>query len=150
MYLALVLLFEAAIVGVFTSLNLIVFYVFWELVMIPMFFFIGVWGGDRRRYAAVKFMIFIFVGSTVMLLAFLAVYFGVSPSYVRHPEPVREDPGGAAVPPPPGLVPRIRDQAPRRAPARLAPRRLRYRRPRPSRSSSPVSSLPWGATGSSG
>ena len=47
--------------------------------MIPMFFLIGVWGGDRRRYAAMKFMIFIFVGSAVMLLAFLAVYLEVSP-----------------------------------------------------------------------
>jgi NADH-quinone oxidoreductase subunit M len=78
-YFALLLLFEGAIMGVFTSLNLVVFYVFWELVMIPMFFLIGVWGGDRRRYAAMKFMIFIFVGSTVMLLAFLAAYLDVSP-----------------------------------------------------------------------
>jgi NADH-quinone oxidoreductase subunit M len=78
-YFALLLLFEGAIMGVFTSLNLVVFYVFWELVMIPMFFLIGVWGGDKRRYAAMKFMIFIFVGSTVMLLAFLAAYLDVSP-----------------------------------------------------------------------
>lgn len=73
-FFALVLLFEGAIMGVFTSLNLVVFYVFWEFVMIPMFFMIGVWGGDRRRYAAMKFMIFIFTGSTIMLLAFLAAY----------------------------------------------------------------------------
>jgi NADH-quinone oxidoreductase subunit M len=78
-YFALLLLFEGAIMGVFTSLNLVVFYVFWELVMIPMFFLIGVWGGDRRRYAAMKFMIFIFAGSTIMLLAFLAAYLDVSP-----------------------------------------------------------------------
>ena len=73
-FFALMLLFEGAIMGVFTSLNLVVFYVFWEFVMIPMFFMIGVWGGDRRRYAAMKFMIFIFTGSTIMLLAFLAAY----------------------------------------------------------------------------
>jgi len=78
-YFSLLLLFEGAILGVFTSLNLVVFYVFWELVMIPMFFLIGVWGGDKRRYAAMKFMIFIFVGSTVMLLAFLAAYFDAIP-----------------------------------------------------------------------
>ena len=78
-YLALLLLFEGAILGVFTSLNLVVFYVFWEIVMIPMFFLIGVWGGDRRGYAAMKFMIFIFVGSAVMILAFLSVYLDVSP-----------------------------------------------------------------------
>jgi NADH-quinone oxidoreductase subunit M len=78
-YLALLLLFEGAILGVFTSLNLVVFYVFWELVMIPMFFLIGIWGGDRRGYAAMKFMIFIFVGSAIMILAFLSVYLDTSP-----------------------------------------------------------------------
>jgi len=74
LYLALLLFFEGSIIGVFTSLNLIVFYLFWELVTVPMFLLIGVWGGERRRYAALKFMIFIFVGSAFMLLAFLAAY----------------------------------------------------------------------------
>ena len=73
-YYALLLLFEGSIVGVFTSLNLILFYVFWELVLIPMFFFIGVWGGPKKRYAAMKFLIFTHVGSTVMLLGFIALY----------------------------------------------------------------------------
>jgi len=73
-YYALLLLFEGSIIGVFTSLNLILFYVFWELVLIPMFFFIGVWGGPRRKYAAMKFLIFTHVGSTVMLLGFIALY----------------------------------------------------------------------------
>jgi NADH-quinone oxidoreductase subunit M len=76
-YYALVLLFEGAILGVFTSLNLIFFYVFWELVLIPMFFFIGIWGGPRRKYAAMKFILFTYTGSTIMLLGFLAVYLGV-------------------------------------------------------------------------
>lgn len=78
LYYALVLFFEGTIIGVFTSLNLILFYVFWELVLIPMFFFIGIWGGDRRKYAAMKFMLFIFAGSTVMLLSLLAVYLGTN------------------------------------------------------------------------
>lgn len=73
-YHALLLLFEGAIIGVFTSLNLIQFYVFWELVLIPMFFFIGVWGGPKKKYAAMKFLIFTHVGSTVMLLGFIALY----------------------------------------------------------------------------
>jgi len=73
-YHALLLLFEGAIIGVFTSLNLILFYVFWELVLIPMFFFIGVWGGPNKKYAAMKFLIFTHVGSTVMLLGFIALY----------------------------------------------------------------------------
>ncbi len=81
-YYPLVLLFEGAILGVFTSLNLILFYVFWELVLIPMFFFIGVWGGPRRKYAAMKFILFTYGGSTIMLLGFLAVYLGATvPSF---------------------------------------------------------------------
>src|SRR5208283_4608208 len=73
-YSALLLIFEGAILGVFTSLNLIVFYVFWELVLIPMFFFIGVWGGPRKRYAAMKFLIMTHVGSIFILLSFIALY----------------------------------------------------------------------------
>jgi len=76
-YYALIFLFEGAIMGVFTSLNLILFYVFWEIVLIPMFFFIGVWGGPRRKYAAMKFIIFTYAGSTIMLLGFLYVYLGM-------------------------------------------------------------------------
>src|SRR6266699_1690957 len=65
-YYALFLLFETGIIGVFTSLNLILFYVFWEVVLIPMFFFIGIWGGPRRKYASLKFLIFLYAwtGST--------------------------------------------------------------------------------------
>ena len=73
-YNALLLLFEGSIVGVFTSLNLIAFYVFWELVLIPMFFFVGVWGGPRKRYAAMKFLIMTHVGSILLLLSFIALY----------------------------------------------------------------------------
>ena len=73
-YNALLLLFEGAIIGVFTSLNLVAFYVFWELVLIPMFFLIGVWGGPRRKYAAMKFLIMTHVGSILMLLGFIALY----------------------------------------------------------------------------
>src|SRR3989442_10766908 len=71
---ALFLIFETGIIGVFTSLNLILFYVFWEIVLIPMFFFIGIWGGPRRRYASLKFLIFTYSGSAVMLFGFLALY----------------------------------------------------------------------------
>ena len=79
-YYALVLLFEGAIIGVFVSLNLVLFYFFWDLVMLPMFFLIGLWGGDRRKYSAMKFMIFIFTGSMILLLALMAAYLGVSPA----------------------------------------------------------------------
>jgi len=78
-YNSLLLLFEGAVIGVFTSLNLIEFYVFWELVLIPMFFFIGVWGGPRRKYAAMKFLIMTHVGSILILLSFIALYVLSSP-----------------------------------------------------------------------
>ena len=68
-YYSLFLVFETGIIGVFTSLNLILFYVFWEVVLIPMFFFIGVWGGPRRKYASLKFLIFTYAGSAIMLFA---------------------------------------------------------------------------------
>ncbi len=78
-YNALLLLFEGSIIGVFTSLNLVAFYVFWELVLIPMFFFIGVWGGPRRKYAAMKFLIMTHAGSILILLSFIALYAFSSP-----------------------------------------------------------------------
>jgi len=73
-YYALLLLFESAILGVFISLNLILFYVFWELVLIPMFPLIGIWGGPNRKYAAVKFFIYTHVGSVIMLVGFISFY----------------------------------------------------------------------------
>jgi NADH-quinone oxidoreductase subunit M len=73
-YYALFLLFETGIIGVFTSLNLILFYIFWEVVLIPMFFFIGIWGGPRRKYASLKFLIFTYAGSAIMLFGFVALY----------------------------------------------------------------------------
>ena len=79
-YYFLILLFEGAMMGVFTSLNLVLFYVFWELVLIPMFFFIGIWGGPRRKFAAMKFLIYTHVGSTIMLLGFIALFL-FSPSH---------------------------------------------------------------------
>ena len=85
-YYSFLLVFEGAILGVFTSLNLILFYVFWELVLIPMFFFIGIWGGPRRKYAALKFIIFTYTGSTIMLLGFLVVYLGVPNASFNIPD----------------------------------------------------------------
>jgi NADH-quinone oxidoreductase subunit M len=93
-YYSLLLLALASVMGAFTSLNLIVFYLFWELTLIPMFFLIGVWGGDRRKYAALKFIIFTFTGSAVMLLGFLALYFGVSTSTFDIPSLAGTIPAG--------------------------------------------------------
>ncbi len=68
------LLLEAGMLGVFVSLDLFLFYVFWEAMLIPMYFLIGVWGHERRIYAAVKFFLYTFAGSVLMLVAFLVLY----------------------------------------------------------------------------
>lgn len=74
-YFSLLLLLEVGMLGVFASLDYIFFYIFWELVLLPMFFLIGIWGGNRREYAAVKFFIYTLAGSLLMLISILAVYF---------------------------------------------------------------------------
>ena len=68
-----VLLLESAMIGVFVSLDLFLFYVFWDAMLIPMYFLIGIWGYDRRVYAAVKFILYTLAGSVLMLLAILAL-----------------------------------------------------------------------------
>ena len=74
-YLCGVLLLEAAMLGTLVSLDALVFYVFWELMLIPMFLIIGIWGGPRRRYAAIKFVLFTMAGSLPMLIAL--IYMGL-------------------------------------------------------------------------
>ncbi len=69
------LVLEVGMIGVFCALDLILFYVFWELTLVPMYFLIGVWGGPRKEFAAIKFFLYTLTGSVFMLLAFLAVYF---------------------------------------------------------------------------
>ena len=70
-----VLLLETGMLGVFLALDLILFYVFWEGMLIPMYFIIGIWGGSRRVYAAVKFFLYTLAGSLLMLAGILALYF---------------------------------------------------------------------------
>jgi NADH-quinone oxidoreductase subunit M len=74
-YYALMLLLESAMIGVFISLDLLLFYLFFEASLVPMFFLIGIWGGERRIYAAVKFFIYTAVGSLLMLVGIIALYF---------------------------------------------------------------------------
>ncbi len=69
------LLLEVGMLGVFAALDLVLFYVFWELTLVPMYFLIGIWGGPRKEFAAIKFFLYTLTGSVFMLLAFLAVYF---------------------------------------------------------------------------
>ena len=70
-----VLVMETAVLGVFLSLNLVLYYLFWEGMLIPMYFIIGIWGGPRRIYATVKFFLYTMVGSMVMLVSIMALYF---------------------------------------------------------------------------
>ncbi|MBI5575880.1 MAG: NADH-quinone oxidoreductase subunit M [Deltaproteobacteria bacterium] len=69
------LILEVGMVGVFLAVDLFLFYIFWELVLIPMYFLIGVWGSERRIYSAIKFFIYTFAGSVLMLVAIIALYF---------------------------------------------------------------------------
>jgi NADH-quinone oxidoreductase subunit M len=74
-YVFFMLFLETGMLGAFVSLNVFAFYVFWELMLVPMYFIIGIWGGPRRVYAAVKFFLFTMVGSLLMLVAILVVYY---------------------------------------------------------------------------
>ena len=77
-YFALFLLLDTGMMGVFVSLDFFLFYVFWEVMLLPMYFLIGVWGGPRREYAAIKFFLYTLLGSVLMLLAMIALYFSVN------------------------------------------------------------------------
>ena len=73
---ALMLLLQMGVIGVFLATDIFLFYVFFELTLVPMYFIVGIWGGERRIYAAVKFFLYTAVGSLLMLVAILYIYFG--------------------------------------------------------------------------
>jgi NADH-quinone oxidoreductase subunit M len=74
-YYILFLLLQVGMLGVFMALDFFLFYMFWEVMLVPMYFLIGVWGSDRRLYAAIKFFLYTLVGSVIMLLGILGLYF---------------------------------------------------------------------------
>ena len=74
-YCILFLLLETGMLGVFLALDFFLFYVFWEVMLLPMYFLIGVWGGPRKEYAAIKFFLYTLLGSVLMLIAILMLYF---------------------------------------------------------------------------
>jgi NADH-quinone oxidoreductase subunit M len=74
-YYIFMLVLETGMLGVFLALDFFLFYVFWEVMLVPMYFLIGVWGSDRRLYSAIKFFLYTLFGSVVMLLGILAIYF---------------------------------------------------------------------------
>jgi NADH-quinone oxidoreductase subunit M len=79
-YFAMFLLLEAGMMGVFCALDFFLFYVFWEVMLLPMYFLIGIWGGPRKEYAAIKFFLYTLAGSVLMLLAIIALYYTSNPT----------------------------------------------------------------------
>ena len=86
-YFAMFLMLEAGMMGVFVSCDFVLFYVFWEVMLLPMYFLIGVWGGPRKEYAAIKFFLYTLAGSVLMLLALIAVYYNSSPTTLINGAP---------------------------------------------------------------
>ena len=76
----LMLFMEAALIGVFAALDFLLWFVFWEAVLVPMYFLIGVWGGPRRKYAAIKFFVYTNIASLVMFIGFFGLVFGLGES----------------------------------------------------------------------
>ncbi len=91
-YLFLFLLLETGMIGVFASLDFFLFYVFWEITLVPMYFLIGIWGGPRREYAAIKFFLYTLIGSLAMLLAILLLYFNAAPHTFSIVELIKQQP----------------------------------------------------------
>src|SRR5438309_500074 len=83
-YYAFFLLLQVGMLGVFMSLDFLLFFVFWETVLVPMYFIIAIWGGARRMYAAIKFMIYTLIGSVLMLLGILTLYFQYFSQYQAY------------------------------------------------------------------
>src|SRR5687767_2085947 len=96
-YMALFLFLETGILGVFLSLDFFLFYVFFEISLLPMYFLIGIWGGPRKEYAAIKFFLYTLVGSIGLLIVLIAVYlYTGSFDMIRLPELIRAKLGTGA------------------------------------------------------
>jgi NADH-quinone oxidoreductase subunit M len=84
-YFSLFLLLNTAVMGVFCALDFFLFYIFYELMLLPLYFLIGMWGGARREYAAIKFFLYTLFGSVFMLLVIIGLYFSVvNPATGNH------------------------------------------------------------------
>ncbi len=92
-YFAFFLLLETGMMGVFSALDFFLFYVFWEVMLVPMYFLIGIWGGPRKEYAAIKFFLYTLFGSIFMLVAILVLYFTNSPHTLNIMELIKSAPG---------------------------------------------------------
>ena len=74
-YMCMLLLLQTGMMGTFVALDMFLFYVFWEVMLLPMYFLIGIWGGPRKEYAAIKFFLYTLIGSVLMLLAIIGIYY---------------------------------------------------------------------------
>jgi NADH-quinone oxidoreductase subunit M len=104
-YYALFLLLEVGMLGTFLAVDFFLFYVFWEISLVPMYFIIGIWGGEQREYAAIKFFIYTLVGSVAMLLSLIWLYLVVPDKtllFAHIPDPATQ-----------AVLPNLIDQAPR-------------------------------------
>jgi NADH-quinone oxidoreductase subunit M len=79
-YMAMLLLLQTGMMGTFVALDMFLFYVFWEVMLLPMYFLIGIWGGPRKEYAAIKFFLYTLAGSVLMLIAIIGLYYNSLPS----------------------------------------------------------------------
>ena len=121
-------------IGAFVSLDFLLFFLFWEVMLVPMYFLIGIWGSDRRLYSAIKFFLYTLVGSVVMLLGILALYFNYTDPatgrvHLRHRCSCSSTAFDArpAVVGLPGVLPRVRHQGPDVPVPHLAARRAHRR-----------------------
>jgi NADH-quinone oxidoreductase subunit M len=87
-YMVMLLLLQTGMMGTFVSLDMFLFYVFWEVMLLPMYFLIGIWGGPRKEYAAIKFFLYTLAGSVLMLLAIIGIYYNSAPSALIDNSPV--------------------------------------------------------------
>jgi NADH-quinone oxidoreductase subunit M len=92
-YFAFFLLLEAGMMGVFVALDFFLFYVFWEVMLVPMYFLIGIWGGPRKEYAAIKFFLYTLFGSIFMLVSILILYFTSEPHTLNMMTLMESTPG---------------------------------------------------------
>jgi NADH-quinone oxidoreductase subunit M len=114
-YYIFLLVLQTGMIGAFVSLDFLLFFLFWEVMLVPMYFLIGIWGSDRRLYSAIKFFLYTLVGSVVMLLGILALYFHTHAIpgnvHVRHHAfQQMAIPFEPAVVDLPGVLPRVRHQ----------------------------------------
>jgi len=91
-YFAFFLLLQTGMMGVFAALDFFLFYVFWEIMLVPMYFLIGVWGGPRKEYAAIKFFLYTLFGSIFMLVGILLLYFSTTPHTLSFLELIENGP----------------------------------------------------------